>query len=650
MQNIRNFCIISHIDHGKSTLADRFLELTGTVEKRKMREQYLDMMDLEREKGITIKLQPVRMIWQLPNHSQIRNPKSEIRNKSQITNSNVSNSCLEFGKLEFRNCLGFRNSNLEFANSEFILNLIDTPGHVDFSYEVSRSLAAVEGAILLVDAAKGLQAQTLANLDLAQKQDLVIIPVINKIDLPNAQIEKTEVEIKSLFKDAAKILKISAKYGQGVEEVLGVVIEKIPPPAGKKELPLRALIFDSHYDPYKGVIAYVRVVDGKISKGDEILMMASGAKAEALEIGYFKPELLPQDGLRAGDIGYIATGIKDIGRCRVGDTIIKSKIKNKKSKIIEVEPLAGYKEPEPMVYASFYLDKSGDFNLLRSSLEKLKLNDASLTFEPESSEALGRGFRLGFLGMLHLEIISERLKREFSLEPIITTPSVLYEVTKVDGSKISIFSASDLPDQSQIKEILEPWANLEIITPLRYLNPVLKLLKTLRGKYKDTKYLSQDRLIVKFEVPLADIIQDLYDRLKSVSSGYASMSYKIISSKPADLARLDILVAGEKVDAFSKIVPRERAYQEGKSIVSKLKEAIPRQNFAVALQAALGGKIIARENIKVLRKDVIAKLYGGDYTRKRKLLEKQKKGKRKMKTLGKVNIPSEVFLEVLKKQ
>lgn len=628
MNNIRNFCIISHIDHGKSTLADRFLELTGTVEKRKMREQYLDMMDLEREKGITIKLQPVRMAYSISHMANCNNKQLAISDK---------------------------------LNSEFILNLIDTPGHVDFSYEVSRSLAAVEGAILLVDAAKGLQAQTLANLDLAQKQGLVIIPVINKIDLPNAQIEKTEAEIKSLFEDANKILKISAKYGQGVEEVLGVVIEKIPPPTGTPEKPLRALIFDSHYDAYKGVIAYVRIVDGKISKGDEILMMASSVKAEALEVGYFKPELLPKESLEAGEIGYIATGIKDIGKCRVGDTITKLKVKSEKHapyrnevsgsglKVYEVEPLAGYKEPESMVYASFYPGESEDFNLLRSSLEKLKLNDASLTFEPESSEALGRGFRLGFLGMLHLEIISERLKREFSLEPIITTPSVLYEVTKVDGSKISIFSASDLPDQSQIKEILEPWANLEIITPLRYLNPVLKLLKTLRGKHKDTKYLSQDRLIVKFEVPLADIIQDLHDRLKSVSSGYASMSYKIISSKPADLARLDILVAGEKVDAFSKIVPRSRAYQEGKLIVSKLKEAIPRQNFAVALQAALGGKIIARENIKALRKDVTEKLYGGDYSRKRKLLEKQKKGKKRMKISGKVSIPQEVFLKVLKK-
>jgi len=608
--SIRNFCIISHIDHGKSTLADRFLELTGTIEKRKMREQYLDMMDLEREKGITIKLQPVRMIWQLPN-------------KLKKT-------------LHFALCT---------------LNLIDTPGHVDFSYEVSRSLAAVEGAILLVDAAKGIQAQTLASLDLAQKQGLVIIPVINKIDLPNAQIEKTETEIKSLF-DVKGISKISAKYGQGVEEVLGAVISKVSAPTGNPDGSLRALIFDSHYDAYKGVIAYVRIVDGKISKGDKILMMASDVKAEALEVGYFKPELSSEESLEAGDIGYIATGIKDIGKCRVGDTIVQRSQTSTsllKSDFNAPKPLAGYKEPEPMVYASFYLDKSGDFNLLRSSLEKLKLNDASLTFEPESSEALGRGFRLGFLGMLHLEIISERLKREFSLQAIITTPSVLYEVTKVDGSKISIFSASDLPDQSQIKEILEPWANLEVITPLKYLNPVLKLLKTLRGKYKDTKYLSQDRLIVKFEVPLADIIQDLIDQLKSVSSGYASMSYKIISSKPADLARLDILVASELVDAFSKIVPRSRAYQEGKLIVSKLRKLLPRQNFAVALQAALGGKIIARETLKAMRKDVTEKLYGGDYTRKAKLLKKQKKGKKRMKLFGKVSIPQEVFLKVLKR-
>lgn len=601
--NIRNFCIISHIDHGKSTLADRFLELTGTIEKRKMREQFLDMMDLEREKGITIKLQPVRMIYNL---------------KSKIYN----------------------------------LNLIDTPGHVDFSYEVSRSLAAVEGAILLVDATQGIQAQTLANLYLAQKQGLVIIPVINKIDLLNAQIEKTEAEIKSLFKGVGGILKISAKYGQGVEEILGAVIREVPAPTGKLDTPLRALIFDSHYDSYKGVIAYVRIVDGEIKRGEGLLMMASGAKAEALEVGYFKPELSPEDYLKAGDIGYIATGIKDISKCRVGDTVVQrsqTSTRLLKSDFNALKPLAEYEEPEPMVYASFYPGEKGDFNLLRNSLEKLKLNDASLTFEPESSEALGRGFRLGFLGMLHLEIVSERLKREYSLEPIITTPSVLYEVTKKGGDKISIYSASELSDQNQIKEIQEPWVSLEVITPLKYLNPVLKLLKTLRSEYKDTKYLSQDRLIVKFDIPLADIIQDLIDQLKSVSSGYASMSYKVIGSKPADLARLDILVAGQKVDAFSKIVPRTRAYQEGKSIVSKLKEAIPRQNFAIALQAALGGKIIARETLKAFRKDVTEKLYGGDYSRKKKLLEKQKKGKKKMKLSGKISIPQEVFLKVLKR-
>ncbi len=609
MHNIRNFCIISHIDHGKSTLADRFLELTGTVEARKMHEQYLDMMDLEREKGITIKLQPVRMEWRPPDSLK--------------------------KTLHFALCT---------------LNLIDTPGHVDFSYEVSRSLAAVEGAILLVDATKGLQAQTLSNLYLAQKQGSVIIPVINKIDLPNAQIEKTETEIKNLFKgDLGRILKISAKNGEGVEEVLKEVVEKIPPPAGKLELPLRALVFDSHYDPYKGVIAYVRVIDGEIKKGSGLLMMASGAKAETMEVGCFKPELLPKSSLKAGEIGYVATGIKDIGKCRVGDTVTKLKVKSEKLKVNEVKPLAGYEEPEPMVYASFYPGESGDFNLLRSSLEKLELNDASLTFEPESSEALGKGFRLGFLGMLHLEIVSERLKREFSLEPIVTTPSVLYKVTKTSGSKISCFSCSDLPEQNQIKEIQEPWVSLEVITPLKYLNPVLNLLKTLRSRYKDIKYLSQDRLIVSFKVPLADIIQDLYDRLKSVSSGYASMSYKIVGLKPADLVRLDILVAGQQVDAFSKIVPRTRAYQEGKAMVLKLKEAIPRQNFAVALQAVLGGKVIARETIKAVRKDVTEKLYGGDYSRKRKLLEKQKKGKKKMRLSGKVPIPQEVFLKVLKK-
>lgn len=609
--HIRNFCIISHIDHGKSTLADRFLEITGTIEKRKMREQFLDQMELERERGITIKLQPVRMKYILD-------------------------------------------------GVPYILNLIDTPGHVDFSYEVSRSLAAVEGAILLVDATKGIQAQTLANLYLAQEQNLVIIPVINKIDLPNVQIEETEEEIQAIMDstgspqvgtDDGDIIKISAKEGTNIETLLRMVIKKIPFPLSSESEGLRALIFDSVFDSYKGVIAYVRIINGQIKKGDKIFMMASGAKVETLEVGIFKPALSPTEKLGAGEIGYIATGLKEVGQCRVGDTIT---LESEKSR---VKSLAGYKEPKSMVFASFYPIEGSDFDLLKDALSKLNLNDASLVYEPESSSALGRGFKCGFLGMLHLEIIAERLKREYGLNLLITAPSVAYQLlTKNDFSKGTkphlIFSSAEFPDSSQIKEISEPWVRLEIIVPNTYLGSIMQLLQSIEGEYKETISLSEKIILLRHETPLREIIigsgGPFYDQLKSISSGYASMNYSFLNFLPADLVKLDILVAGEKVEAFSRIISRKKVYYEGRAMVKRLKEILPPQLFAVALQAAVGGDIIARENIKVMRKDVTGHLYGGDYTRKRKLLEKQKRGKKKLKTIGRVRIPQEVFLKILK--
>jgi len=593
MENIRNFCIISHIDHGKSTLADRFLELTGTVEKRKMREQVLDMMELEREKGITIKLQPVRM---------------------------------EYG--------------------EYILNLIDTPGHVDFTYEVSRSLAAVEGAVLLIDASQGIQAQTLTNLHLAQELSKTIIPVVNKIDLSHARTDEVVQEMSQLLKiRPEEVIKISAKQGENIEMVLDAIIKRIPAPSGDVKKPLRALIFDSIYDTYKGAIAYVRVVDGQINTRDKIQMLVSGAQAEAIELGVFKPLFVKSDSLKTGEIGYIATGLKEVGQCRVGDTI---------GTVLEIQglppkPLSGYQEPKPVVFASFYPTDADDYNVLKDALSKLKLNDAALQYEPESCEGLGRGFRCGFLGMLHLEIISERLKREYKMNLIATSPSVSYQVITKTKKKILVSSPADLPEMSKIESIEEPWVELKIITPTRFLGQIMKLIEGLRPDYKDTQYLTSERTLVKYQAPLNEIIVDFYDKLKNISAGYASMNYEIIGRRPADLVKMDILVAGEKVDAFSRIIHKEKAHSEGRALVKKLKEVIPTQLFAVALQAAVNGKIIARENISALRKDVTGYLYGGDYTRKRKLLEKQKKGKKKMKAIGKVNIPQEVFLKVLRK-
>ena len=614
---IRNFCIISHINHGKSTLADRFLELTNTIPKEKMRPQYLDMMDLEREKGITIKMQPVRMVWRLPN------PKSQTKR------------------------LGFSASDLEFADSKYILNLIDTPGHIDFSYEVSRSLAAVEGAILLVDATSGVQAQTIYNLEMAKTQNLVIIPAINKIDLPFAQIEEVAREITHLLKiDKSQILKISAKYGTNVKTLLEEVISKIPPPRGNPKSPFRALIFDSKYDPFKGVICFVRIVDGEIQNGEEIFLMAGKIKGKVKELGFFGPEFLPQKELKTGQIGYIATGIKESGKVRVGDTIVK--MSDVKSQISKIEALSGYKEPKPMVFASFFPENPDDFDLLKEALMKLKLNDASLTFEPKRREGLGRGYLCGFLGTLHAEIVAERLKREFNLGLIISTPSVVFKVITKKGEEIFIHSPSDWPDPSQIKETQEPWVKLEIITPLEFLGQVNQILDDLEGNFIEKQYFSQQRIILVYEAPLREIIVGFYDKLKGATKGFASMNYEILGYRTNDLVKLDILIIGKKEEAFSKIVPRQKAFQEGKKIVKKLKEVFPPQLFSVPLQAAIGGKIIARETIKARRRDVTAPLYGGDYTRKLKLLQKQKKGKERLKEKAKIKIPQEVFLRMFK--
>jgi GTP-binding protein LepA len=562
-----------------------------------MKEQLLDQMDLERERGITIKLQPVRM-----NYSQ--------------------------------------------GPNEYILNLIDTPGHVDFGYEVSRSLAAVEGAVLLVDATKGVQAQTLSNLYLAIEQGLEIIPVVNKVDLPNANVEKTKKEIIHILGcKEEEILEASGKTGIGVPKILETIVEKIPAPNGKLEKPLRAMIFDSKYDTYKGVLAYARIVDGQVKRDDDILMMATQKESTTIEVGYFKPELIAASNLKAGDIGYIATGLKSVDFCRVGDTITLAKADKS-----QVESLPGYKEVRPAVYASLYPTDGDTYNLMRDSLDKLKLNDASFVFEPESNPALGKGFRCGFLGLLHLEIIKERLEREFNFTPTITTPSVVYEIMLKGNEEVQkVYSAMDVPDAMYIESIAEPYVKLEIITPSQYLGSIMELMGTLRSIYLNTEYIDMERILLSFEIPLTDIIVNFHDDLKSATSGYASMSYEFIGYRKSDLVKLDILLAGEKVEALSRIVPRERAHTEGGVIVGKLKDAIPRQNFAIAVQAALGGKVVARETIKPFRKDVIAKLYGGDVTRKNKLLDKQKKGKKKMKNIGKVQVPSEAYLAVLKR-
>ncbi len=595
---IRNFCIIAHIDHGKSTLADRLLELTGTVEKRKMREQLLDQMDLERERGITIKLAPVRL-------------------------------------------------NLALGSRSYVLNLIDTPGHVDFTYEVSRSLAAVEGALLLVDATQGVQAQTIGNLNLARELGLTIIPVINKIDLPNANLKMCQAELSKLLAiDPSEIILASGKTGQGVPEILSAIVKEIPSPRGRSEAPLRALIFDSVYDDYQGVVAYVRVVDGLVRPNQTISFLGAGQEGAALAVGVFRPERTKTEQLAAGEIGYLVTGLKEISGVRVGDTVTEISTLSPAEKI---SPLPGYKELQPMVYAGVYPQEGVTLEKLREALFKLKLNDAALTFEPERSTALGFGFRLGLLGLLHLEIVRERLRREQGIDLLVTLPSVAYRVKQRDGVSKIIKSALELPDPSQLDHLEEPFVRVEIITPERYLGGVMRLAQEKRGHYLTTDYL-EDRVLLSYEMSLASIIVDFYDKLKSVSAGYASFHYEFLGWRPADVVRLDLAVAEEMIEAFSLLVNREEASRVGRRIVEKLKETLPRQQFELKIQAKIGGKIIAAERLSPLRKDVLAKLYGGDVTRKDKLLKKQAAGKRRLGKLGRgrVKIPPEAYLAILK--
>lgn len=590
LNHIRNFCIIAHIDHGKSTLADRLLELTGTIDKRQMREQTLDRMDLERERGITIKLQPVRMRYR-----------------------------------------------------GFDLNLIDTPGHVDFSYEVSRSLAAVEGALLVVDATQGIQAQTLANVYLAIEANLVIVPVINKIDLPAANVDKVAAEIISLLGcKRDEILEISAKTGQNVDQVLEAVVARIPAPAARESNSgVRALIFDSYYDDYRGVILYVRVFDGAIGKNAEIKMMQTAAHGLALEVGALKPEMLPSAELTEGEIGYIVTNLKSTREARVGDTVTLSKTP-------AAESLPGYKNVKPFVWAGFFPESNEFYQELKDAVEKLSLSDSALQFEPENSPVLGFGMRIGFLGLLHMDIIRERLEREYNLELVITNPSTDYQVDLLNGQEVDIKSASDLPDVAQIKEIREPWVNGEVIVPKDYVGVVIQLISGKRGLQKNLSYV-EDRAIVAFEAPLANLLTDFYDQLKSLTSGYGSLNYELSGYRAEDLVRVDFYVAGEMVGALSVMMHRSEAQKFGRETVEKLKEVIPRQNFKVSLQAGIGGKFIARGDISAYRKDVTGYLYGGDVSRKKKLLAKQAKGKKRMKRFGKVDIPAEAFTVMLKR-
>jgi GTP-binding protein LepA len=591
---IRNFCIIAHIDHGKSTLSDRLLERTGTIALREMEEQVLDRMELEREKGITIKAKAVRMAYTAAD------------------------------------------------GRAYELNLIDTPGHVDFSYEVSHALSACEGAILVVDATQGVEAQTLANLYLAMEHNLDIVPVVNKIDLPSARPDEVAQEIEELLAiPAEEVLRVSAKEGIGIDALLEAIIQRIRPPAGSPEQPLRALIFDSHYDTYKGVIAYVRMVDGRIKAGQPALLMSNQRALEPLEVGIFTPDMQPVAELRAGEVGYVATGLKTLRDCRVGDTLTSLSQP-------AAEPLPGFRPPKPMVFAGLYPVENEDYTALREALEKLQLNDASLVFEPESSAALNLGFRCGFLGLLHMEIVQERLEREYGLELLATAPSVEYQVLKRNGDVLTIDNPADFPDPAEIEEIHEPWMHISIFTPKEYVGPLMDLATSRRGEFQKMEYLDQRRVTLEYLIPLSEILVDFYDQLKSRSRGYASMDYVFHSYRPGDLVKMDILVNGEPVDALSLIVHRDKAYEKGVAMVRKLKEVIPQQLFTVPIQAAVGGRVIARASVAALRKDVLAKCYGGDITRKRKLLEKQKEGKRRLKRVGKVEIPQEAFMAVLK--
>ena len=594
-KNIRNFCIIAHIDHGKSTLADRLIELTGVLTKREMQEQVLDNMELERERGITIKLQSVRTVYKAKD------------------------------------------------GEEYILNLIDTPGHVDFTYEVSRSLAACEGAILVVDASQGVEAQTLANVYLALDNNLEIVPVINKIDLPSANPEMVIEEIENVIGvEAHSAPRISAKTGLNVEEVLEAIVNNIPAPSGDPKAPTKALIFDSYYDNYKGAVAFVRIKDGSIKVGDEIDFMATGKSYIVSEVGYFGAgTYIPTNELKTGEVGYVAASIKNVSDIHVGDTIT---LKENKAK----EPLPGYKKVTPMVYCGIYPADGSDYENLKVALEKLSLNDASLFWEPETSVALGFGFRCGFLGLLHMEIIQERIDREYDLNVITTAPSVIYKVTKTDGTKFDLYNPTDLPATQEISYIEEPIVKADIMLPKEYVGNVMELCQDRRGVYKDMQYMDASRVILKYELPLNEIIYDFFDALKSRTKGYASFDYEIIGYNKSDLVKLDIMLNGDVIDAFSLIVHKDKAYARGRKMAEKLKTAIPRQMFEIPIQAAIGGKVIARETISAMRKDVLAKCYGGDITRKKKLLEKQKEGKKKMKSFGTVDVPQEAFMSILK--
>lgn len=593
-QKIRNFSIIAHIDHGKSTLADRILEYTGALTSREMQEQVLDKMDLERERGITIKLQAVRLSYKADD------------------------------------------------GEEYILNLIDTPGHVDFTYEVSRSLAACEGALLVVDAAQGIEAQTLANVYLALDNDLEILPVINKIDLPSADPERVKEEIEEVIGlDASEAVHASAKAGIGIKEILEQVVQKVPAPTGDPDQPLKALIFDSHYDPYKGVIVYVRVVDGQIKAGSKIKMMATDKVFEVIEVGAFKPRMTIVDELNVGDVGFIVAGIKHVGDTRVGDTVTDAKNPT-------LEPLPGYRKINPMVFCGLYPIESSDYNDLREALEKLQLNDASLSFEPETSSALGFGFRCGFLGLLHMDVIQERIEREFNIPLITTAPSVIYHITLTNGEMITIDNPSNYPEIGKIEYVEEPYVKAAIIVPNDFVGTVMELCQTKRGEFVNMEYLDTTRVTITYQIPLSEIVYDFFDQLKSSTKGYASFDYEISGYRKSNLVKMDILLNGEQVDALSFIVHREKAYHRGRVICEKLRELIPRQMFEVPIQASVGTKIIARETVKAMRKNVLAKCYGGDISRKRKLLEKQKEGKKRMKQVGSVEVPQEAFMAVLK--
>ncbi len=605
---IRNFCIIAHIDHGKSTLADRFLEITKTIEQRDMKHgQMLDSMDLEQERGITIKLAPVRMEWT------------------------------------------YTGDKPEYKNQKFILNLIDTPGHVDFAYEVSRSIAACEGAILVVDATQGIQAQTLSNCYLAIDHNLTMIPVINKIDLPASDPEKVIREIENTIGISGdEVIAISAKNGTNVAAVLNAIIERVPPPPETQQGDeLKALIFDSLYDTYKGIVTYVRVMSGECKRDDKVYFLHNGLEVNILEVGFFKPKYKPAEKISAGEIGYIITGVKEVSDARVGDTVWARG--TTKKTIEEATPLPGYKIVKPFVFASIFCVDGDDFPLLREALEKLKLNDSSLVYEPEQSGALGNGFRCGFLGLLHLDIVQERLEREYNLNLVVTAPSVSYKVRHSNNQEEIISNPADLPNPSRIDAILEPWMKVELVTPKEYLGGILQIVQDKRGIQKNIQYIDEIRVIVTAEIPLASIVIDFYDKLKSATAGYASMNYEFIDYRVGDLVKMDMLVATEKVEALSMMLHRKEAQAMGQSMAKKLKELIPKMQFEIPIQAAIGGKIIARETISAMRKDVTAKLYGGDRTRKDKLLKKQKEGKKRMKMIGRVEIPQEAFLAVLKK-